>query len=451
VHSDGTGGGGAAAPRENPGAESGEGHAKDSAQATRAGRVDRILAGLTLATLPLGSIAYESEGRSLLIAYSLLVGSLLVVHVLAGTLARRAQRGPLGRAFRVAAVMLLAMAVPVLADGIQLRALVAYVSFAGGTLCGLAIAAVWSTARSRLGFVDACFVLFVVLTLVQVRLSGSDDPGVTLHQAEVTWGASNYVAGTLVVASLAVVARLLEVRTHRWLWVVPVLGYASALLTLSRGAAVSGAVGLLVLLWNSGRTTMARAALRLSCVGLVVVAAEVFTAITEARSIGGYDPGQNVDARIALLQIAWDQFLSSPLTGTGWLALRDVSAFAVPISFAHNVVLSFLQIGGVFGAIFLVVLGRQVVAGLRHRTPMFAAVAAALAMSFSDPFLEGGVGSLIAWSAIGYAAFTSGDSTQRSALGYERRPQAARGSAAAAAARAAARSSRSRDRVRSVR
>jgi hypothetical protein len=367
--------------------------------------VDRLLAGLTIATLPLGSLAYESEGRSLLIAYSLLVGTMLVVHVLAGTLAGRTQRGPLGRAFRLATVMLLAMFVPVLADGLQLRALVAYASFAGGTLCGLAIAAVWSTTRRHFGFVDGCLVFFVLVTAAQLRLSG--DTGSNLHQAEVTWGASNYVAGTLVVASLAVVARLLEVRTARWLWAVPVIGFGSALLTLSRGAAVAGAIGLLVLLWNSGRTTTTRFLLRVSCVGLVVAAAEVFTAITDARSVGGYDPGQNIDARITLLSIAWDQFLSSPLTGTGWLALRDVGAFAVPISFAHNVVLSFLQIGGLFGLVFLVVLARQVYVGLRHRTPMFAAVAALLAMSFSDPFLEGGVGSLIAWVAIGYAVFTT--------------------------------------------
>jgi hypothetical protein len=374
-------------------------------QGLRAGRVDQVLAALTIATMPLGSIAYESEGRSLLVGYSLIVGAQLIGHILLGNLARRTQWGPVRTAIRLSLVMLLAMFVPVLASGLQMRAIVAYVSFAGGTLAGLTIAAIWTTTRQRLGMVDVALIFFVTVTSAQLYLSGGD-PSASVHQVEVTWGASNYVAGTLVVASLAVVARLMELRTSRWLWVVPALGFASALLTLSRGAAVSGAVGIMVLLWNAGRTTTARAVLRVSCIGLVFAAAEVFTAITEARSVGGYDPGQNIDARIELIRLAWEQFLSAPLTGTGWLALRDVADFGVPISFAHNVVLSFLQIGGLFGVVFLVVLARQALKGWRSRTPMFAAVAAALAMSLSDPFFEGGVGALVAWVAIGYAAFS---------------------------------------------
>jgi hypothetical protein len=369
--------------------------------------VDQVLAALTVATMPLGRVVYESDGRSLLIGYSLIVGAFLIVHILVGTLARRTQPRPVGVAIRLSIVMLVAMFVPVLAGGLQMRALVAYVSFAGGTLAGLTVAAIWTTTRRKFGLVDVALVFFVAATAAQLYLSDGSDPSASLHQAEVTWGSSNYVAGTLVVASLAVVARLLELRAHRWLFVVPVIGFAGALFTLSRGAAVSGAIGILVLLWNSGRSTTARSALRLACIGLVVAAAQVFTAITDARSVGGYDPGQNIDARIELIRLAWEQFLSSPLTGTGWLALRDVADFGVPISFAHNVVLSFLQIGGLFGVAFLVVLARQSLKGLRSSSPMFAAVAAALAMAFSDPFFEGGVGALVAWSAIGYAAFST--------------------------------------------
>ena len=374
------------------------------------GRADQVLAALTIAAMPLGNIAYESDGRSLLIGYGLIVGALLIGHIFLGTLARRKQHGPVGRAIRLSLVLLLAMFVPVLAHGLQLRALVAYVSFAGGTLTGLVIAAIWTTTRHRLGLIDWALLFFIAATSVQLYLSGGADSSTSLHEAKVTWGASNYVAGILVVASLAAVARLIELRTSRWLWVVPAAGFAFALWTLSRGAAVAGAIGILVLLWNAGRTKTARAVLRVSCVGLVFVAAEVFTAITDARSVGGYDPSQNIDARVLLIHLAWDQFLSSPLTGTGWLALRDVSPFTVPISFAHNVVLSFLQIGGLFGAIFLAVLAKLVTAGVRNRVGMVAAVAAALAMSFSDPFLEGGVGALIAWLTIGYAAFASNDS-----------------------------------------
>ena len=372
----------------------------------RAGRADRVLAALTIATMPLGSIAYESEGRSLLVGYSLVVGALLIAHIVLGTLARRAQRGPVGAAIQLSLVMLLAMFVPVLAGGLQMRAIVAYASFAGGTLAGMTIAAIWTTTRHRLGVVDLALIFFVTVTAAQLYLSGSTEASASVHQAEVTWGASNYVAGTLVVASLAVVARQLELPTSRWVWVVPAIGFSSALLTLSRGAAVAGAIGILVLLWNSGRSTTAKVALRLACIGLVFAAAEVFTAITRARSVGGYDPGQNIDARFELIRLAWEQFLSSPVTGTGWLTLRDVADFGVPISFAHNVVLSFLQIGGLFGLAFLVILARQAHKGLRSRHPMFAAVAAALAMSFSDPFFEGGVGALVAWMTIGYAAFS---------------------------------------------
>jgi O-antigen ligase len=188
------------------------------------------------------------------------------------------------------------------------------------------------------------------------------------------------------------------------------------LFTLSRGAAVAGAIGILVLLWNAGPTKAARGLLRVSCVGLVFAAAEVFSAITDARSVGGYDPGQNIDARVLLIHLAWDQFLSSPLTGTGWLALRDVSPFSVPISFAHNVVLSFLQIGGLFGALFLAIVAKLMIVGYRNRAAMVAATTAAIAMSFSDPFLEGGVGALIAWLTIGYAAFGSNDLVSEDAL-----------------------------------
>lgn len=379
----------------------------------RGGRTDQVLSGLTIATLPLGSLAYASESRNLLISYSLLIGVLLLSHLLAGSLTRRCQNGPIGVAIRLSLVLLLTMFVPVLAGDSQARAIAAYVSFAGGTLCGLTIAAVWTTTRRRIGFIDVSLMLFVIVTSVQIHVFRNLDPGTSLHQAKVAWGASNYVAGTLIVASLAVIARLVEIRASRWLWLVPAGGFVSAMLTLSRGAVVAGSIGVLVLMWNSGRTATRRTVLRLCCVALVVAAAELFTAITEVRSVGGYDPGQNIAARVELIELSWDQFVSSPLTGTGWLALRDVAGFDVPISFAHNVVLSFLQIGGLFGLAFLILLAHQSMKGMRNGTPMFAAVVAALAMSFSDPFFEGGVGALVSWAVIGYAAFSTPSSSEQ--------------------------------------
>src|SRR4029453_12828333 len=114
-----------------------------------------------------------------------------------------------------------------------------------------------------------------------------------------------------------------------------------ALMTLSRGAAVAGAVGCAVLLWTAGSRHWQRVVLRLISVALPLVASSVVDVLEELRYEGSSHANRNVDSRITLFQTAWESFQQSPLFGSGWLSFRSISADAIEQqSFAHNFILS---------------------------------------------------------------------------------------------------------------
>jgi O-antigen ligase len=217
-----------------------------------------------------------------------------------------------------------------------------------------------------------------------------------------SWGGSNFIAGIMVVLSLTLGSRIRELGYRTVLLVVPIMGIAMAALTFSRGALIAATIGLLVLMWNVGRTGVGRSLLRTLGVIAVAAAFPVMQYIIATRSAGGYDPSQNISTRFRLYDAAWRDFQSSPVIGTGWLALREAKEFIVEISYAHNVVFSFLQIAGACGAVFIVVLLRDSYRSLRRSPLTGGAVVAALAISMSDPFYEGGIGALVGWVAIAY-------------------------------------------------
>ena len=105
----------------------------------------------------------------------------------------------------------------------------------------------------------------------------------------------------------------------------------------------------------------------------------------------------NVDMRVTLYQLAWEEFLKSPLTGTGWASFRQASLDSVGESqtFAHNLVFSMLQIGGLMAVPYLVVLAVVMYRALTRGGPYRAAVAASIAVSLTQPFFESTVGTLL--------------------------------------------------------
>ena len=204
---------------------------------------------------------------------------------------------------------------------------------------------------------------------------------------------------------------------------VPAVGVFVAILTLSRGALLAAAVGLLVLFWSAGRTVWTRGLFRTAGAVGVLAVVPVMQYLISARSQGGFNPEENVADRFTLFELAWRSFLESPITGTGWLALRDMSADN--ISFAHNMVVSFLQIAGLFGAAYVVILLVESFRAMRRRPLMGAAVAAALAVSMSDPFFESAIGATVSWAAIMYASrgiASNGKDTESVGDGHEVQP-----------------------------
>lgn len=369
--------------------------------------LDSALAGLCFVAIPLGSLPIGTGNRTLLVSIYYGFVAMLGLNLAFGVLAPRGHRYPnLGRNSKLAIGLVFLLLVPVLVSRLELRGLVAFSAFVLGTVGGILIGTVWSHSGPRLGFVDLGAAIFLVIAAIQLAAKFRSASGISsFHRVAVLdWGASNYIAGVIVVVSFALAARLKELDSRPLFLAVPALGIFSALLTLSQGAAIAATVGLLVFFWNSGRTAFARGLFRAVGVATAFASWPVLQYVVAARSQGGFDPGQNITARWFLFGLGWREFLSSPFTGTGWLALRNLDAFGAKVSFAHNLVVSFLQIAGLFGALFVLILVLESIRGLRRKPLMGAAVVAAISISMSDPFFEGGAGAMVSWAVIVYAS-----------------------------------------------
>lgn len=317
----------------------------------------------------------------------------------------------------------LVLLVPLVAHPHGAASLLSYVGFALATVAGAIVGRRWRVAENECSWVDVGLLVFAIISTLSLVLKGLSAGSMAgFHRAAVlSWGASNYVAGVLVVVALLLWSRR---RVMAPAGLVALATAGVAVLTLSRGAFVALGAGLMVLLWNSGRSTLTRLALRIASAGTTALGLFGMERITAARSEGGYDPSINIDARFALYQQAWAAALENPLVGSGWLGLRVPSEMAsgTRISFAHNLVLSFMQIGGALGVAFLLILAVCVVRAWNNAPELRPAIAAGLAISMSDPFFEGPVAAFIMWMALG-----RGLSPDKSQAGsYEARTESSR-------------------------
>lgn len=390
-----------------------------------------VLAGLPLALIAVGpAIVVGISGRALPIYASHIAIGVLLVHIGFSALAQRGYRDvPVTMRWLLAATALLA--VPLIGSKDPAAGVLAYFNFASGTVGGIAIAQVWRSMSRNYSWIDIGYLVFLIAGVTQLLVRYSTASSVnSLHQSSpMPWGVSSVVAGGLVVAALIVLARSASLGRHRkYVVTVGLVAIGVALLTLTRGAVVAACVGAVFFLWSkSGRPRRNRPGSSASghvsprvLMGLFARALAVFVPVvgfiaieraTELRAQVNTQVYANVDTRFAMFRAAWEQFLSSPLTGTGWASFREASLEATGQSqtFAHNLVVSLLQIGGLLSLPYLAALAFLTYRALRHGGPYTAAVAASIAVSMTQPFFESTVCNLIVLPVAFLAGLSTAD------------------------------------------
>lgn len=301
-----------------------------------------------------------------------------------------------------------AMIVALLLNAPTPPGVLAAVSFALATLAGWVTGRRWRNVAATLSWFDVGALIFLGISVLHLVVLGLGVGSLSRFHvlAVLPWGGSNYVAGVMVVMAFVLWSRRSLVPGARW---AALAAGAVSVLTLSRGAFIALGAGLLVLLWDAGRTMLTRFLVRVSAMVLVGVGVLGFSEVTQQRSVGGYDPGSNVDARLSLFHMAWEAFVSSPFTGTGWLSLREPSKeiLGADISYAHNFFLSFLQIGGLLGLAFIAVFCHFALRCWRTCVTLRPALIAGFAISMSDPFVESAVAGFVMWTILAYGTGTT--------------------------------------------
>ncbi|TFC68586.1 O-antigen ligase [Cryobacterium sp. TMT2-4] len=371
--------------------------------------LDRLLAAATLASLAVGPVWTLSfgEGKLLLSPAQFLLIPLVFQYVIAnlnlpGTLRKSGTYARTGGPI-LAAVLLM---IPVFTAFNPASAAAAFTNFFCGVLVGFFIARSWSAADpGSFGIVDLGLMLFVLSSSAQMfmlfRAAGS--AGAFHSTAAASWGGSNYVGGVLVIASFAALGRSQVMnRASGWMLLAAGIGLASALITTSRGAVLSLGAGLIVFLWGYGKTPLRRFLVRTAALVSPLLTAFLLSTINSARFDGQGGDSANISARFELFDISWSQFLSSPLWGTGWATLESVTVdrFGAPLTFAHNLFFSFLQIGGFLSIPILFYILVSVTLGISRRHAFAAAAAAMFVLAQTEPIFEGLVGASIAFTIL---------------------------------------------------
>lgn len=393
--------------------------------------LDPLLAALPLALIVVGpALVIGVDDKTLRIYACQIATAVLVIHLGFGALGQRAHvRAPAsvgsGNAgWLLAGVALLA--VPLM-NAIEPEAgLVAYLNFASGTVGGIAIAQVWRRTPHVYSWIDVGYLVLLVAGTVQllVPILGASSVNALHQSTETPWGNSSLASGALVVTALIVMARSTHMGRFRKLAItIGLVAIGVALLTLTRGSIIGASVGAVFFLWSKvdqrprrsedttprgGRlaattsrhvdpSVLGRLLLRALAVVVPVVGYLIVERATELRAQLGERVHLNVDTRLALYRLAWEHFLESPLTGTGWASFRGASLDTVGENqtFAHNLVFSMLQIGGLMSFPYLVALAVLMYRAFRHGGPYAAAIAAAIAISMTQPFFESTVCNLI--------------------------------------------------------
>lgn len=381
--------------------------------------LEAALAGLPLALIALGpAIVAEIGDRRLPVYASQIAIAVLIIHIGFSLLAHRSYGGvPVSMRWLLAAAALLG--VPLIWSTDPAAGMLAYINFASGTVGGIAIAQVWKGMSRAYSWVDIGYIVFLIIGVTQLLINYSKASSVSsLHQSSpMPWGVTSVVAGGLVVAALIVMARSASLHRYRKVIVtVALVAIGVALLTLTRGAIIAACVGAVFFLWSrSGKQRQQRVRssstgsrhadnavlVRLLLRGLAVVIPVVgFLAIervTELRAQLNSQVHTNIDIRFEMYRLAWEEFLKSPLTGTGWASFREVSLDNTGQSetFAHNLVVSMLQIGGLLSLPYLAALTFLAYRAFKHGGPYTAAVAASIAISMTQPFFESTICNLI--------------------------------------------------------
>lgn len=394
--------------------------------------LEAALAGLPLALIAVGPAIVGTIGdRRLPVYASQIAVAVLVIHIGFSVLAHRSYGGvPATMRWLLAAMALLA--VPLFWSTDPAAGMLAYFNFTAGTIGGVAIAQVWKGIPREYSWIDVGYTVFLIAGVVQLMVSYSKATSVnSLHQTSpMPWGVTSVVAGGLVVAALILMARSARLgRNRKYAVTLALVTMGAALLTLTRGAIIAACVGAIFFLWSkSGKqrrrkprsigssqvdtTVIVRLLSRALAVAIPVAGFIAIEHVTDLRAQVNSQVHTNIDIRLEMYRLAWEEFLKSPLTGTGWASFRDVSLDYAGQSetFAHNLVVSMLQIGGLLSLPYLVALAYVAYRALRNGGPYTAAVAAAIAISMTQPFFESTVCNLIILP-VAFLAGLSTDST----------------------------------------
>lgn len=380
-------------------------------------RPNEVIAALLIATLAIGPlISIPVSERQLELSPASVLGVLLAAHLFisASMQLRRTYHSPPKKAGSILLPASVLLVLPVFVATSFLSASAAYANFITGVVIAIFVARAWAQSdRKRIGPIDVGFVAFLVISCAQLLLQFIEsESAAAFHAADVTnWGGSNYVGGVLVIVSFILLGRSRELTSASfWLSFMAAIGLVCAISTLSRSTIVALGAGAVALLWGAGQHPRARRNFRVAAVVSPIFTLIVYSAVNTTRfseSAAGGSP--NIDARFSLFNMAWNEFLTSPIFGTGWTTLRDASAEQIGASnsFAHNFFLSFLQIGGLLALpLFIYVIATWLIA-VSSGHPLSAAATASIALSMTEPSFEGLIGATISFATLQYISFTA--------------------------------------------
>lgn len=374
------------------------------------GSMSVLLAFLLVVTMPLGPLAtIEIGGRSFSLSCAMLILPFALADWAVSRLGQRALPPPAPHVTKAAIAVLLLLLPPVVYSLEPIAGTLAYLNFFIGVAGGLVVGRAWASRRlDSTNPMDVAFYIFIAVTAVQMSLSFRDAESAShLHRmADLSWGASNYVAGCLSVLGVMLIVRARLMVKHRvYAYVAAVVAIVFSSLTLSRGGVVATAVGAAAILWFIPKKPVWKFLGRTVALAAPVVAYFGISHIEAQRAMIDRQVYVNIDLRFMLWQSAIDSLFENPIFGTGWAGFRVVTAGASEThTFAHNLFLSYGQIGGIlFGLSAVVIILATGIGAVKRWPPILPPLLAALAISMTDPFSEGTMASLILWSAFGFA------------------------------------------------
>ena len=220
-----------------------------------------------------------------------------------------------------------------------------------------------------------------------------------------TFDQANYYASVLQLALLPAIALLLS-RARNWLLLIPVgAAFAGLAFSLSRGATLGFAVGLLVLLsWNRARWIGGLLVVLVIATTVAnvnpIVKSQQFTTVEERLStLGQANEETSTNSRPRIWAAAIAETEAHPFLGIGLnqfvgVSLRhDLTERGHPLENAHNIFLSLAVETGLLGLacflLFLATVARRSIAALRATSPEARGIAVGLVATLTGFFVQG--------------------------------------------------------------